>query len=157
MNRSIKILIIPLSMLILSACVKNHSLEVTPIRYGNVIFTFTHNVNGEPLKFDTMMYHTSLGNNYMVTDLQYFISRVSVHSVKRDWNDITTQDGIHYIDGSDNYSCSWWVNDQLPADIYDSVAFIFGIDEEQNITGRFPDPPERDMFWPDLLEEDIIT
>jgi hypothetical protein len=138
-------------MLVLSSCIKNHSLEITPINYGNIIFTFSHKVNGEPLKFDTLFYHTSVGNEYMVNDLQYFISHVSVHSVKGKWYDITTHDGIHYVDARDNFSCSWWVNDLMSAGIYDTVAFIFGLDEKQNISGRFPDPPERDMFWPDIL------
>jgi hypothetical protein len=139
-NASWKIIILPLFILILYSCTKHHSLEITPITYGNIIFTFTHKVNGESLKFDTMLYRTSLGSRYMVNDLQYFISRVSL-----------TDDGIHYTDARDNYSCSWWVNDLLPAGTYDTVAFTFGLDEKQNNSGRFPDPPERDMFWPDML------
>jgi hypothetical protein len=150
-NASWKIIILPLFILILYSCTKHHSLEITPITYGNIIFTFTHKVNGESLKFDTMLYRTSLGSRYMVNDLQYFISRVSLHSIKGKWNDITTDDGIHYTDARDNYSCSWWVNDLLPAGTYDTVAFTFGLDEKQNNSGRFPDPPERDMFWPDML------
>jgi hypothetical protein len=71
--------------------------------------------------------------------------------VKGKWSNISTNEGIHYIDARNNYSCSWWVNDLLQADTYDTVAFIFGLDEDQNTTGRFPDPPERDMLWPDIL------
>jgi hypothetical protein len=151
MFRIHKIIAFPVFLLILCSCAKHHSLEITPIPYGNIIFTFSHNVNGESLKFDTMLYQTSLGNNYQVTDLQYFISRVSLHSVKGKWHDITTDEGIHYIDSRNNYSCSWWVNDLLPSGSYDSVAFTFGLDEKQNTTDRFPNPPERDMAWPDIL------
>ena len=136
---------------IFSSCTKHHSLEITPITYGNIIFTFSHKVNGESLKFDSMLYHTSIGSNYKVTDLQYFVSRVSLHSVQGKWNDVIADDGIHYTDARDNYSCSRWVNDHLPAGTYDTVAFTFGLDERQNTSGRFPDPPERDMFWPDIL------
>jgi len=130
---------------------KQHSLEITPFTYGNFIFTFSHKVNGESLKFDTMLYQTSLGNRYMVTDLQYFISRVSLHSVKGNWIFITTDDGIHYTDARDNESATWWVKDHIPTGTYDSIAFTFGLDENQNTTGRFPDPPQRDMFWPDMM------
>src|SRR5450830_1757272 len=146
-----KIFILSLLLLIICSCTKHHSLEITPINYGNIIFTFSHNVNGESLKFDTMLYHTSLGNSYNVTDLQYFISRVSLHSVKGKWHDIATDNGIHYTDARDNFSCSWWVNDLLPDGTYDTVAFIFGLDQKQNTSGRFTDPPERDMLWPDVL------
>jgi hypothetical protein len=98
-----------------------------------------------------MIYQTSLGNSYKVADLQYFISRVSLHPVKGKWQDILTDDGIHYTDARNNYSCSWWLNDRFPAGSCDSVAFTFGLDERQNISSRFPDPPQRDMFWPDVL------
>jgi hypothetical protein len=146
-----KTAILPLSLLILCSCTKKNTDENTISSHGNVIFTFTHKVNGESLKFDTMLYRTSLGNSYMVNDLQYFISRFSLHSVSGTWNDIVTDDGIHYIDASDNTSCTWWVNDNLPATTYDTVSFTFGLDEEQNTSNRFPNPPQSDMFWPDMM------
>ncbi len=140
-----------LLLLILYSCTKKNSNENTTSTHGNIIFTFTHKVNGGSLKFDTMLYRTSLGNNYMINDLQYFISRVSVHSVNGTWNDIATDDGIHYVDANDNNLCTWWVNDILPATTYDTVSFIFGLDDEQNTSNRFPNPPESDMFWPDMM------
>ena len=146
-----KIIFLSLLMLMVYSCTKQHSLEITPISYSNLIFTFSHKVDGQSLKFDTMLYHTSLGTSYEVTDLQYFISRVSLHSVNGKWHNINSGDGIHYTDARNNYSCSWWVNDLLPAGTYDTVAFVFGLDEKQNTSGRFPDPPERDMFWPSVL------
>jgi hypothetical protein len=146
-----KYLFVMFLALLLSSCAKQNSLEITPITSGNVIFTFAHNINGESLKFDTLRYRTSTGNLYEVNDLQYFVSRVSIHSAKGKWQNITTDDGIHYIDARDNNSATWWTNDKIPVDTYDSVAFIFGLDQIQNTTGRFPDPPQRDMFWPDMM------
>ncbi len=148
---SLKIIIFSLLQLILYSCTKHESSENTVVTNGNVIFTFAHVVNGGSLKFDTMIYRTSIGNSYMINDLQYFISQVSLHTVDGVWKDIGTDEGIHYIDANDNTSCTWWVNDNLPATSYDTVSFIFGLDEEQNTSGRFPNPPERDMFWPDIL------
>ncbi|MCX6243638.1 MAG: hypothetical protein NTU98_02940 [Bacteroidetes bacterium] len=136
---------------IFSSCVKHDSLEVTVYQYSNVILTFSHQVKGASLKFDTMLYRTSLGNQYQVSDLQYFISGVYFHQAKGKWQEISTDKGIHYTDARDNYSCSWWLKDQIQAGEYDSIAFTFGLDEKQNFSGRFTDPPERDMFWPDLL------
>jgi len=143
--------VLALAGFMLSACVKQNSLVITPYQYGEVIITFSHTVHGASLKFDTMGYSTSLDNHYQVSELQYFVSRVSFHRVKDKWQDVTSDNGIHYTDGRDNYSCSWWLDDPLPAGDYDTVAFTFGLDEKQNITGRFPDPPQRDMFWPEPL------
>jgi hypothetical protein len=140
-----------LTVFILISCVKNHSLEITPITYGNVILTFSNRVGGESLKFDTLAYRTSLGNRYLVNDLQYFISGVSLHRANGNWQGVTTGNGIRYIDGRDNYSSTWWLNDLFPAGVYDTVAFTFGMDEKQNISGFFNNPPERDMFWPEIL------
>ena len=141
--------IISLLLLINYSCKKDKSTDTSST--NNIIFTFTQKVDGSSLKFDTLMYRTSIGNIYMITDLQYFISRVSLHTLNGGWNAISTEDGIHYIDASDNKSCTWWVNDNFPSTTIDSVSFVFGIDEQQNTSGRFPDPPQRDMFWPDML------
>lgn len=151
LNRMQKIILFPLSLLIFSSCMKQHSLEITPITSGNVIFTFTHSVNGEGLQFDTMIYSTSLGNRYMVNDLQYFVSRFSLHQVNGRWVGIKADDGIHYTDARNSVSCAWWPHDAIPSGTYDTISFILGLDVNQNITGRFPDPPQRDMFWPDML------
>ena len=146
-----KIMLMASLLLVFQSCMKQHSLEVTPINYGNIILTFIHNVNGEPLKFDTMIYQTSTGNRYSVNDLQYFISRVSLHSTKGTWAPVLTDAGIHYTDARNNNLCTWWVNDLFSYGMYDTISFTFGLDEFQNISGRYPDPPERDMFWPDAL------
>lgn len=144
-------IILPISLLVSWSCSKPHSLEVTPIKNSNIIFSFSHRVNGDTLKFDTLIYRTTSGNQYMVNDLQYFVSGVSLHSVKGSWSRIASDDGIHYIDARINATRSWQVNEILPAETYDTISFAFGLDEDQNITGRFPDPPERDMSWPDVL------
>jgi hypothetical protein len=146
-----KFIILTSFILFLGSCAKNHSLEVIPVKHGNVIISYSHKVKGEHLRFDSMLYETSLGNQYQVADLQYFTSRLSLHSVKGKWHDILADDGIHYTDARDSYSCSWWLSDLLPSEAYDSVSFLFGLDAVQNTSGRFPDPPERDMAWPDVL------
>jgi hypothetical protein len=138
-------------LLILGSCAKDHSLEISPVTHGNIIFTFSHRVHGINLEFDTMLYSTSNGNNYEVTDLQYFISHVSLHSADGKWYEIKDDDGIHYNDARDVVSCSWWASDIIPQKSFDSITFTFGLDENQNTTGRFPDPPQRDMAWPDVL------
>jgi hypothetical protein len=40
---------------------------------------------------------------------------------------------------------------EIPVGHYTALRFIFGLDETDNETGLFSDPPESDMFWPDML------
>ena len=138
-------------LLVLSSCMKNHSLVINPILNGNMIITFSHHIKGNDLKFDSLIYTTSLGNRYQVNNLKYFISELSFHLQDKKWMEVTMDKGIHYTDARDNYSCSWWLSDLFPAGTYDTIAFTFGLNEQQNQTGLFPNPPERDMFWPDIL------
>jgi hypothetical protein len=39
----------------------------------------------------------------------------------------------------------------IPVGKYKTLRFVFGLDEEDNQTGLFTDPPESEMFWPDVL------
>jgi len=146
-----KIIILLFTVMLFFSCTKRYECDNERPTHGNVIFTFVHQVNGGSLKFDTMLYRTAIGNNYMVNDLQYFVSRVSLRTAKGKWVSIKTDNGIHYTDASDNNSCTWWVNDILPVTSYDSISFLFGLDEEQNTSNRFTNPPESDMFWPDMM------
>jgi len=60
---------------VLSSCVKENSPYISqPAKDDNVTISFMHFVVGEPLQFDTLTYMTSIGNQYMINDLQYFIS-----------------------------------------------------------------------------------
>ena len=40
---------------------------------------------------------------------------------------------------------------KIPVGHYTALRFTFGLDETDNETGLFIDPPESDMFWPDML------
>lgn len=137
--------------LMISSCRKDHSPVITPIKKSTIQINFIHHVNDEILTFDSFLYTNSLGQRYMVNDLQYFISGLAIHAEHGDWIDITDNQGIHYIDAKVDSTCHWNLSQEIPCCVYDSVRFIFGLDEASNYSNRFPDPPERDMFWPDIL------
>ena len=40
---------------------------------------------------------------------------------------------------------------KIPVGHYTALRFTFGLDETDNETGLYNDPPESDMFWPDML------
>jgi hypothetical protein len=148
-NHFIALLLI---VLVISSCVKENSPYISqPVEDDMVTISFMHFVNGEPLQFDTLTYITSAGNQYMINDLQYFISCVRVHQTGGKWIDINPDHGVHYVDARIPKTWQWVLDKSFKQVAMDSISFVFGLDSENNISYRFPDPPERDMFWPEVL------
>ncbi len=118
---------------------------------GHVEIWFRHVVDSVPLVLDSSVFYTGAGNLYRITDLRYFISgfRLCLHGGGK--YTIESNDGIHYTDLRLPESQDWMPSDLVPAGAYDSISFTFGLNQLDNVSNRFPDPPERDMFWPDIL------
>jgi len=118
---------------------------------GKIQFNFFHTVDGNEVEFNNLKYTNVAGNQYMITDFQYFVSDVILY--KSDGTQIKIDDSkeIHYVDNMIPSTLSWNVGDPLPVGQYDSLSFIFGISEAKNVTGLFVNPPEVNMFWPDVL------
>ena len=62
-----------------------------------------------------------------------------------DWKD------IFYVDENIPETKTIRFFDKIPAGTYDSITFIFGISEQKNKSYMFVNPPEVDMFWPEVL------
>jgi hypothetical protein len=146
------------SLLLLSAvlslftsCSKSDSLVVNPITGGNVSFGFLQQVNGSLLAPDTLAYSCQAGHSYMVNDLQYFISDVALHRKNGAWCPLNPGKDIHYVDIHLQNTLTWNPGQDFTFGDYDSLSFTLGLSAENNISNRFPDPPERDMFWPAIL------
>jgi hypothetical protein len=112
---------------------------------------FVHSFNGSDLIPDTMIYQNLSGNHIKVTDLQYFISRLTLIYADGSTYTLTSNDKIHYTDIDLPQTLVWQTTDLKPEGTVDSISFIFGLNEQDNISNRFPNPPERDMFWPEIL------
>lgn len=93
----------------------------------------------------------SSGNFYKVTDLQYFISDLTLHRTDGAKFIVEKDYGIHYVDAKIPSTFTWLINSDVPSGNFDSISFTFGIKEVENFSNRFPNPPERDMNWPDVL------
>ncbi len=134
----------------LSACKKDKN---TTAAYpsGKVTFLLNHNVNGKPLKEDELIYTNAAGNEYLITEVKYFISDITFYhqngskKVIGDWKD------IFYVDENIPETKTIHFFDKIPAGTYDSITFIFGISQEKNRSFMFVDPPEVNMFWPEVL------
>lgn len=115
-----------------------------------VQFVFEHYVNGWALQLNSMQYVNTAGNHYQVDELQYFISEIKFHRSKG-LVAITADSAIHYIDLAIPGTLTWNPEEKIPYSDYDSISFVFGINQSKNKTGLFVNPPERDMFWPELM------
>ncbi len=150
-RKSFIVILFLLSVFIINGCEKETEQDNTAKISGNIILKFSHYVDGKELVRDTMKYINAAGNPYLVSQVMYFISDVTLHKsdgtkkVINEWND------IYYIDNDIPSTRTWNVYDSIPEGQYDSISFTFGINKEKNITGLFVNNPEVNMAWPGLL------
>lgn len=135
--------LVVLIALLCSACCR------TPA--GHIKLNFSFVVDNDSLRLDTCMYRNAAGNLYEVNDVQFFISHVRLETTSGEMVEIADNQGIHYTDIRIPRTLSWSIADELPAEEYKSITFVFGLEGEQNSTGYFPNPPENNMSWPDVL------
>jgi len=126
-----------------SACRKDDNTGVIDLRID-------YSVNDGPLVCDTLRYVNEAGNRFMITEVQWFISRLELQNEKGEWIAFNEGDNIYYMDTGlpDTHSLH---SQAFPAGTYRALRFTFGLDEADNRTGRFPNPPESNMFWPEPL------
>jgi hypothetical protein len=134
-------------LLVIAGCKKSDD----PNDNGKIQIVFSHRVNGNPLVLDTLIYQTATLHNYKVTDLQYFISDITLYHDGGKQVTLSQDEGIHYVDARIPSTLAWSPDDEIAPGTYDSLSFTFGIDAVKNVSNRFPNPPERDMAWPDIL------
>ena len=132
-------------LLLLTSCGDDEIKSVAPQ------FVFQHNVNGSELQRGVMNYTNQAGNVYEVDELQYFISEITLTKTDGQLVKITSDSAIHYVDLDIPSTLKWNPKDMIPPGEYKSITFVFGINEAKNKTGLFVNPPERDMFWPELM------
>lgn len=117
-----------------------------------------YEVNGKSLVTDTLCYENEAGNQFLFTEIQWFLSNIELKSEAGDWIMLHQQgladtldiSRVYYIDTDIPESQTLHFSPVKP-DHYTAIRFIFGLDESDNRTSLFTDPPESEMFWPDLL------
>jgi len=123
----------------------------TPLTGGQVACSFEHYVNGIPLVTDTLAYANAAGNRYMVTELMYFISDITLYHHDGSQSTIGEWQDIFYVDIAHPSSLYYQFPDVIPSGSCDSVSFIFGITGEKNLSFMYVNPPEVNMAWPEVL------
>lgn len=132
-----------------SSC--NKKDEPEPESKQKISLHFFHRVDGEAVVFDTMIYENAAANPYLINEIQWFISDLSLIKANGDSLLLNGWKDMHYIDTDLPETHTWKVFDNIPAGDYQEIRFTFGISEEKNQSFMFPNPPERDMFWPEYL------
>jgi hypothetical protein len=136
--------------LFLSACKKDPEPEQKDPA-GKISLSFNHFCDGQPLDFDIRKYVNAAGNEYLVNEIQYFISDVKLHQPDGSYYLIQAWKDIHYVDTDIAGTQEWIVYDDIEVGEYSGISFTFGINEEKNQSLMFTDPPESLMFWPEYL------
>ncbi len=147
-----KHLLILIVTLLVVSCTK-------PTEHAEIDIKIGYEINGKPLITDTLCYFNEAGNKFMITEIQWFISRIELQNERGDWLHIdhkevgqtsNTTNEVFYIDTNLPESHRLDMS-PIPIGKYKVMRFVFGLNEEDNQTGLFTDSPEADMFWPDAL------
>jgi hypothetical protein len=117
---------------------------------GTIELCFTHTVDSKPVQFNELRYTNTAGNLYQVNEIKYFISRLCLVNNEGKTIEIKQDDGIHYVDCSIKKTLRWKI-DEIPKGHYKAISFVFGLDEKDNQSFRFVNPPESNFFWPENL------
>ena len=131
-----------------------------PASYGELCVNIGYSVNGKALITDSLCYRNEAGNEFMITEIQWFLSQIELQDERGEWFRLDHEnaqfltvlptDWIFYIDTNIPESQTLKIL-PLPIGKYKMLRFTFGLNEEDNRTSLFNDPPESNMFWPELL------
>lgn len=130
-----------LSMLIFS-CNTNEKIEPNNIEFN---LGFSHVVDDSPVQLDQLIYKNALDQDFSIKTIKYFISEMKLY--KADNSTLIFSD-ILYIDIRTAETLNYTFPGKIAEGEYTGISFVYGLAPEENITGRFTDPPESLMEWP---------
>ena len=129
-----------------------------PNEKAEINLNIGYEVNGKPLVTDSLCYENEAGNQFLITEIQWFLSNIELKNEAGDWIMLHQQgladtldiSRVFYID-TDIPESQTLHSSPVKVGLYTAIRFTFGLDETDNYTGLFRDPPESEMFWPDML------
>ena len=104
--------------------------NVTEADFGITEFT---NENGEVLT---------------ISKLRYLISRVTLYN---SYGDAIEFEGHQLVDLSDENTFVFAINSVFPSGTYNRISFVYGFNENDNISGEYPALNAASWNWPDML------
>ena len=145
-----RLLVIVLALMV-AACTK-------PNEKAEINLNLGYEVNGKSLVTDSLCYENEAGNKFLITEIQWFLSNIELKNEAGDWimlhqtglSDTLDVSRVYYID-TDIPESQTLHSSPVKVGHYTAIRFTFGLDEPDNQTGLFTDPPESEMFWPEML------
>lgn len=150
MNKALLVVLTLATAFALSGC---DDSEKEP-HQGKLEFRFLHLIEDEPVSYKELRYTNAAGNHYEITEIQWFISDVTLIAGSGAEVAISSDGFSHYIDSNLPETANWQPSDRVPAGKYTQIKFIFGLKGEKNTPGIFPDLPESNMIWPYVMGGD---
>jgi len=154
MNRNIYIftVLFAVTIILLGYCgCSDKNTDPDDPKQGTITLNFLHYNEGSPILFDSLKYTNEAGNQYMVNEIQYFISDVTLKFQDGSSQLLDGWKDIHYVDSDIPSSHEWKIFDGILTGQLTGLTFTFGINEEKNQSLMFTNPPESFMFWPEYL------
>ncbi|MBK0404905.1 hypothetical protein I5M27_18080 [Adhaeribacter sp. BT258] len=142
-------LALPFSFVFMSlSCGEDPEPQPAPpvVNDPRMVVNFSHEVDGQPLEFNSKEYTNAAGNKYNVTLLKYYISNVTLTN-SENGEVFKEKDSYHLINPTENKT-SFTLNN-VPAKKYDRISFAIGIDSAANLSLDQPGDlnPNNDMAW----------
>lgn len=139
MRSLLLIILLPVALV---ACRKNGDVPATT----KLQLHLTHGVGNSPLIFDSLAYKNGAGEQYSISKLSYYLSKITFY---RNNTAVFAIDTVAYIDGKQDYTFS--VSDIQPFS-YDSVSYCIGVPANYNAHGKLAPTYENiAMEWPDVM------
>jgi hypothetical protein len=154
MKEHVAVWIFPVGLMMLAVMVTSCHEKNDPapgVPSGTITLSVDHRVKGQVLKCNELQYVNAAGNEYLITDLMYFISGITFYRNDGVRKVIACGNGIFYINEAIPGTKAISFADQIPAGSYDSITFMFGLSPEVNKSYLFVNPPEVLMGWPEVL------
>jgi len=139
--KSISLLLASITLVFFLACTSN---TVAPAE-TTVTIGFVHLNNNVALELDKIRYTNSLGQDYSIKTVKYFISKVTFHNTNG--TDYVSSN-IHYVDIRDTETLSQELTENIPYGTYSGISFVFGLVAKDNVTGSLELDLDRLMEWP---------
>ena len=108
-------------------------------------FNFSHLVDAAPVQLDQLIYKNALDQDFSIKTVKYFISALKLYKAD---NTVKIFSDIIYVDIRTPKTLNYTFASKISAGDYTGISFVYGLTPEENITGRFPEPPESLMEWP---------
>lgn len=143
-----KLMAVSFFMITLMACQSNDQAIKSE---ATISFNFSHNWDGTIVTntdFNNIQYTNANGDILSIERLRYLISKITFY--KSNGEEIVL-DGYNLVDVTNGTQLSFSSNALVPTGNYSNVSFLFGFDNEDNISGAYPDLNSASWNVPEML------